>query len=102
MLPLRVFVTEAVVLGIPVCVTAAEFLCVGVTAAVMLDTAVPAAVSDKLFICVNVPVFVLDGKVVTAAVTDVGPDSVVEGVRGGDCEEDPLRVTVELEVLVSD
>ncbi len=44
MLPLRVLVTEAVVLGIPVCVTAAEFICVGVTAAVMLGVA-PARVS---------------------------------------------------------
>ncbi len=48
------------------------------------------------------PVFVLDGEVVTAAVTDAGPDSVAEGVRGGDGEVDPLRVTVDVEVLVCD
>jgi hypothetical protein len=55
-----------------------------------------------LGVCVRVPVSVLDREVVTAAVTDADSDAVSEGVRGGVAVMDPLRVTVEVEVLVCD
>jgi hypothetical protein len=84
-----VILTEAVVLRVPVGVTAAELLCVGVTAAVTLDVAVTVPVG--VWLGVSMRVFV--------SVTDAEPDAdsnVALGVRVIDL----LRVSVEVDVLV--
>ena len=92
MVSVGVKVTEAVVLRVPVGVAVAELLCVGVTEAVTLDVAVPVPVGVWLGVRVRVPV----------SVTDADSDAVEESVRGGVAVMDPLRVTVEVDVLVCD